>query len=128
VNSGKKRSEKAQHRAGTSPRPLLPALTWLQGAAALWLLVTPWALPGPSQLVDAKDVTAGILLLAVTTAAALSPRVRRLEGPFCLVLGVLLIAASLVLGFGPGQQGALRQWSEVVVGVLLIYLAARRVT
>jgi hypothetical protein len=127
VNFEDTRSQKAQHPAGASPRPLLPALTWLQGAAALWLLITPWALPGPSQLVDAKDVTVGILLLTVTTAAAFHARVRRLEGPLCLVLGALLIAASLLLDFGAGQQAALRQWSEVVVGVLLIYLAARRV-
>jgi hypothetical protein len=128
VNPEEKRGQRAEHAAATSHRPLLPAVTWLQGAAALWLLLTPWALPGPNQLVDAKDVTAGILLLAVTTAAALSRRVRRLEGAFCLALGVLLIAASLVFEFGPGEQGALRQWSEVVVGVLLIYLAARRAT
>jgi hypothetical protein len=121
-----KRGREAQHPAGASPRPLLPALSWLQGAVALWLLLIPWGLSVPNQLVDAKDVTAGIVLLAVTTAAALHPPVRRLEGALCLVLGVLLIGTSFLLDFGPGEQAVLRQWSQVAVGVLLIYLAARR--
>jgi uncharacterized membrane protein len=88
----------------------------------------PAVLPGPNPLVAAKDVLVGGLLLTVTVtvAAAASSAVRRIESAVCAVLGEVLIVASVLLEFGPAKQAPARQWSEVVVGVLLVCLAAAR--
>lgn len=98
----------------------------LQAVLALWLLAVPTVLPGPNQLVAAKDVLVGGVLLTLTVAAAAGSAVRRIENTVVVVLGTLLIVASVLLEFGPASQAAARQWSEVVVGVLLLGLASAR--
>lgn len=103
------------------------SLRSLQAVAALWLIVSPFVLTGPQPLVAVKDVVLGALLLVMTIAARADHRVRRLEGPACLVLGLVLIGASIALEFGSGNAAAARQWNEVVVGVLFVYLSASRV-
>lgn len=103
------------------------ALRVVQGILALWLLAVPVVLPGPNPLVAAKDVVVGGLLLTVTVAAAASgSTARRIESATCFVLGALLILASVLLEFGPAAAAATRQWSQVVVGVLLVCLGAAR--
>lgn len=102
------------------------ALRAAQGALALWLLVSPVLLAGPSLLVGLKDTVTGGVLLTVTVAAAVSPAVRRVEHLVCAVLGGLLIVASVLLEFGTGAEAAARQWNQVVVGVLLVCLGAVR--
>ena len=97
-----------------------------QGAVALWLLVSAVVLEGPHLLVTLKDVLAGGVLLSVTIAAAARSAARRLESATCLVLGALLIVASVLLEFGAGPEAVTRQWNEVVVGVLLVCLGAAR--
>lgn len=98
----------------------------VQGVLAVWLLCVPVVLPGPNQLVTAKDVVVGGVLLTVTIAAASSPAVRRVENAVVVGLGTLLIVASVLLEFGPAAEATARQWSEVVVGVLLLCLAGVR--
>ena len=98
----------------------------LQGALALWLLVSPVVIDGPSSLVAVKDVLVGGLLLTLTLAAAAGSGVRRYESTACMVLGGVLIAASVLLEFGSGPEAVVRQWNEVVVGVLLVCLGAVR--
>lgn len=102
------------------------ALRGGQAVLALWLLVSPVLLQGPNALVAVKDVLAGGLLLTLTVAAASARRVRRFEAAVCVVIGAALIVASVLLEFGPGPEAAARQWSEVVVGVLLVCLGAAR--
>ena len=102
-------------------------LRWLQGAAALWLIASPFLLKGPLVVVAVKDVAVGVVLLGVTVAASRYGVIRRAENVACLVLGLVLIAASIVLEFGSGTAAAARQWNEVAVGVLLVYLSAARV-
>lgn len=112
-------------RTGT-PRRLDAGTRVLQGVLALWLLAVPVVLPGPNQLVTVKDVVVGGVLLTLTLAAAAGPSVRKVENTVVVVLGTLLIVASVLLEFGPATEAAARQWSEVVVGVLLLCLAAAR--
>lgn len=103
------------------------SLTAVQLAVGFWLIVSPFVLTGPNLLVGVKDLVAGTLLLVVSIGACLDRRVRAVEGPVCLVLGVLLISASIALEFGSGSTAAARQWNEVVVGVVLIYVSTARV-
>jgi hypothetical protein len=120
--------------ARRAPRPradnarlLDVGLRVVQAVLALWLLAVPVVLPGPNPLVAAKDVVVGGLLLTVTVAAAASgSTARRIESATCLVLGALLILASVLLEFGPATAAPARQWSEVVVGVLLVCVGAAR--
>lgn len=119
-------------RPGSRPRPL-PAsrvesgLRLVQGALAVWLLAVPVVLPGPNPWAAAKDVLAGGVLLALTVAAAAgSGAARRSESAVCAVLGAVLVVTSVLFDFGPASQAAARQWSQVVVGVLLVCLAAAR--
>lgn len=99
----------------------------MQVATALWLLASPFALPGSSLLVDAKDLAAGTVLLVVSIGACVDREVRGVEGRVCLALGLLLVVASVALEFGSGTTAAARQWNEVVVGVLLVCLSTARV-
>lgn len=101
-------------------------LRLVQAVLALWLLAAPVALPGPNLFVAANDVLVGGVLLTVTVAAAVGSPVRRIESTVCAVLGAVLIVASVLLEFGPANEAAARQWNEVVVGVLLVCLAAAR--
>lgn len=124
----------AGRRGGASPdvrRPASPTvrawLTAVQVATALWLLASPFALPGSSLLVDAKDLAAGTVLLVVSIGACVDREVRGVEGRVCLALGLLLVVASVALEFGSGTTAAARQWNEVVVGVLLVCLSTARV-
>lgn len=98
----------------------------LQGMLALWLLVAPVVLQGPSWPVAVKDVLVGGLLLTLTLAAAAGSGARRYEGSACLGLGAVLIVASVLLEFGSGAETVVHQWNEVVVGVLLVCLGAAR--
>jgi uncharacterized membrane protein len=98
----------------------------VQAVLGLWLLVAPLVLDGPNPLVAVKDVVVGGLLLTLTVAAASARSVRRYEGAVCVVLGAVLIAASVLVEFGPGPAAVARQWNEVVVGVLLVCLGAAR--
>ena len=98
----------------------------LQGLLALWLLSVPVVLPGPNQLVTAKDVVVGGVLLTLTVAAASGRAVRRVENTVVVLLGTVLIVASVLLEFGPAAEATARQWSEVVVGVLLLCVAGVR--
>lgn len=94
----------------------------VQGLAGLWLLVQTVLLESGSSAADVKDVLAGSVLVAATLGAAVSGRVRRWEARVCLVVGVVLIVGAAVLAFGSGVDAAARQWSQVAVGVLLIWL------
>lgn len=96
------------------------------GVLAVWLLVAPAVLPGPNAFVAAKDVLVGGVLLTITIAAAAGGAARRIESAASVVLGALLIVASVLLEFGPASAAAARQWSQVVVGVLLVCLGAAR--
>lgn len=102
------------------------ALRALQGVLALWLLLSPVVLSGANVAVAVKDVLAGGLLLSLTVAAAAAGSVRRFESAVCVALGAGLIVASVLLDAGPGPDATARQWSEVVVGVLLVCLGAAR--
>lgn len=114
-----------QTRADTHPR--VDVLRLVQGLLALWLLLSVAVLDGTNPLVAVKDILVGGLLLALTVAAAAEGRARRAESRVCMLLGVLLIAGSVLLEFGPGPEAVARQWNEVVVGVLLVCLGAARV-
>lgn len=125
------RGTTSDRRAVSSPRTgsrrrVDVALRAVQAVLALWLLVSPVLLAGPSLLVGLKDSLTGGVLLAVTVAAAVSPAVRRVEHLVCAALGGLLIVASVLLEFGTGVEAAARQWNQVVVGVLLVCLGAVR--
>ena len=109
-----------------SARGLEVGLRAAQAVLALWLLAVPVVLPGPNPYVAGKDVLVGGVLLTVTVAAAAGSAVRRVESAVCAVSGAVLIVASVLLEFGPATEAAARQWSEVVVGVLLVCLAAAR--
>lgn len=98
----------------------------VQGVLALWLLATPVVFEGARAVVAVKDVLAGGLLLTLTVAAASTRSVRRFESAVCVALGAALITASVLLSFGPGPEAAVRQWNEVVTGVLLVCLGAAR--
>ena len=118
-------------RAVPRPRPeparhVDAGLRVVQAVLALWLLAAPVVLPGPNPLVAAKDVLVGGVLLTVTVGAAASRPVRRVESAVCAVGGAVLIIASVLLEFGPASEAPARQWNEVVVGVLLVCLAAAR--
>lgn len=89
-------------------------------------MVSPFVLTGPHLLVALKDVLIGAVVVAVTIGAVVNRGVRAVESRVCLVLGALLITASIALEFGSGNAAAARQWSEVVVGVLLVYVSATR--
>jgi hypothetical protein len=125
----------AEHRPQQSGRPgsetlrhpRLSAARAVQLLVASWLLLSPWVLPGARDLVMVKGVAVGAVLLTVTAATTVQDRVRRIEAPVCLVLGVVLIAASVLLEFGSGDLAAARKWNQVAVGVMLVYLAAARV-
>lgn len=94
---------------------------------ALWLLLSPLVYPpGAAVEVVVKDLVVGSVLLAVTAAAAVDRRVSRVEHATCLGLGVLLLVATVVLDDGVGAGSIIARWNEVVVGVLLICLAAAR--
>lgn len=93
---------------------------------AVWLAASPFIFAGPSQLVAAKDLGVAVALLLVAAAAALTERGKRLESVALIVLGGLLITASVAVEFGAGAEAAARQWNEVIVGVLLICIAAVR--
>lgn len=122
------RSHRPAADGGTTGRSQgVAALRLVQGALALWLLLSAVVLHSPSLLVTAKDVLAGGVLLTLTVAAAAGGAARRIESTVCLVVGVLLIAGSVLLDPGPGPRAVLSQWNEVVVGVLLICLGAARV-
>ena len=123
------RSGRRQHAEdrGTDTPVRVDALRVVQGLVALWLLLSVVVLDGASALVAGKDLLTGGVLLAVTVAAAAGGAARRVENGVCLVLGVLLIAGSVVLDFGPGPEAVAAQWNEVVVGVLLVCLSAARV-
>lgn len=119
------------HRRAPSSQPgsargLEAGLRAAQAVLALWLLAVPVVLPGPNPFVAGKDVLVGGVLLTVTVAAAASSAVRRVENTVCAVSGAALIVGSVLFEFGPANEAAARQWSEVVVGVLLICLAAAR--
>ena len=117
--------------AGRSDRPVLRRgeglLRSIQAAAALWLIASPFVLTGPLVIVAVKDVAVGLTLLVVTAAASRYAVIRRAENASCLGLGLVLIAASIILEFGSGSAAAARQWNEVAVGVLLVYLSAAHV-
>jgi hypothetical protein len=102
----------------------LRALPAAQIVIALWLMVSPVLLDGPRTAVAVKDMVSGAVLLAVTLGALVNSHVRRWENATCVLLGALLIVAALALEFGPGPVAASRQLSEVVVGVVLVCLAA----
>ena len=108
------------------PKPVDLALRAVEALLGLWLLVAPLVLVGPNPLVAVKDVVVGGLLLSLAVAAAAATQVRRHEGAVCVVLGAVLIAASVLVEFGPGPEAVARQWNEVVVGVLLVCLGAAR--
>lgn len=72
------------------------------------------------------NVLVGGLLLTVTVAALAGGTLRRIEHAVCLVLGAVLIAASVLPDFGAGSEAVVRQRNEVVVGVLLVCLGAAR--
>lgn len=93
---------------------------------ALWLVASPFLFTGPSRLVAAKDFGAALALLFVAAAAALTERGKRWENVAVISLGALLIAGSVAVEFGSGPEAAARQWNEVIVGVLLICVAAAR--
>lgn len=101
-------------------------LSSLPVLVALWLLVSAFVLPVPSPLVLAKDVVAAVILLAVVIAGTVSARARRLQPVTCVAVGILLLAAVVLLEFGPGSEPVIRQWNEVVLGVLLLCLGAAR--
>ncbi len=128
VPTGREGPTASTRGVGSASTAGLALLRPLQLAVAVWLLISPFVLAGPNALVAAKDVAVGTVLLLVTVAAAVDPRARRIEGRICVVLGVLLIAASVLLEFGSGNASAARQWNEVAIGVLLVYLAAARAT
>lgn len=98
----------------------------VQAVLALWLLVAPVVLEGSHLLVAVKDVFVGGLLLGITVAAAAARRVRRYEGAVCVVLGAVLIIASVLMEFGAEPEAVARQWNQVVVGVLLVCVGAAR--
>ena len=98
----------------------------VQALLGLWLLVSPVVLQGSHLLVAVKDVFAGGLLLGITVAAAAARPVRRYEGAVCVALGAVLILASVLMEFGADATAVTRQWSEVVVGVLLVCIGAAR--
>lgn len=99
----------------------------LQGVTACWLLASPAAYgPQAAAAVVAKDLVAGLLLLVVTLTAVAGRRQPVTEEIACVVLGSLLVAASLALDHS-GQGGPLvAQWNELAVGVLLVCLGAVR--
>ena len=99
----------------------------MQVVLALWLIASPFLLPGPNLLVGAKDLAVGTVLLVVSIGACVDRSVREVEGRVCLALGVLLVIASIALEFGSGTTAAARQWNEVVLGVLLVCLSTARV-
>lgn len=120
-------------RASRDARPQAPVtvtgrapLAAVQAVAGVWLIVSPFVLTGPHVLVAVKDVVIGAVLVAVTVGALVSRGVRAVESRVCLVLGALLITASIVLEFGSRSAAAARQWNEVAVGVLLVYVSATR--
>jgi hypothetical protein len=99
-----------------------------QCVTALWLLLSPVALgSGATAVVLAKDVVAGAVLLGVTVVGALRRGTRTVEDTTCVVLGCVLVAGSFVLDHGRGGGPLTTQWSELVVGVLLICLGAAKV-
>lgn len=113
------------------PQALVPVtgrapLSAVQAVAGVWLIASPFVLTGPHLFVAVKDVVIGAVLVAVTFGALVNRDVRAVESRVCVVLGALLITASIVLEFGSGSAAAARQWNEVVVGVLLVYLSATR--
>ena len=97
-----------------------------QLAIAGWLMVSPFLLQGASALVAAKDVAVGSLLLVVTLAAVRIPAVRRAEAGVCVALGAVLIITAVGVEFGPGDEAAIRQWNEIISGILLVFLASFR--
>ena len=120
-------AERPVSRARAQPaRPVDVGLRVVQAVLALWLLAAPVVLPGPNAFVAAKDVVVGGVLLTVTVASAASGAVRRSEHVVCAALGAVLIVTSVLLEFGPADEAPARQWSQVVVGVLLVCLAAAR--
>ena len=98
----------------------------VQGLAGVWLLAMTALLDSPSLVVEVKDALAGSVIVAMTLAATASSRARRWEAPLCLAVGATLIVAAALLGFGTGVEAAARQWSQVVVGVLLVGLWSAR--
>lgn len=115
-----------EHRSPALERGRGAGWRAVQLLAGAWLVVSPFVLEGSRFLVAAKDVVVGSLLLMLSLAALRSRTARRVEAPTTLVLGGVLIAASIAFEFGPGDAAVLRQWNEVVVGVLLIGVAALR--
>lgn len=98
-----------------------------QAVLALWLLVSPLLYPpGASAEVVVKDLLAGTVLLAVTAAAAVDRRARRVEHATCLGVGVLLLIATVLVDDGVGTGSIVARWNEVVVAVLLICMASVR--
>jgi peptidoglycan/LPS O-acetylase OafA/YrhL len=109
-----------------TPRRLDVALRVVQAVLGLWLLVAPVLLDGPQLFVALKDVFVGGLLLSITVASAATHAVRRYEGAVCVVLGAVLIVASVLMEFGAEPAAVARQWNQVVVGVLLVCVGAAR--
>lgn len=122
--TGRPGGGRAEPGAATRTRHRL--LRAVQGLAGVWLLAQTVLLESGSPVVEVKDSVAGLVLVLVTVAAPFSPRLRRWEGPMCLVVGAMLIVAAAVLGFGSGVEAVARQWSQVIVGVLLVGLWSAR--
>ena len=110
----------------TTSRCVAVVLRAVQALLGLWLLVSPVVLEGSNLVVAVKDVFVGGLLLSITVAAAASRAVRRYERAVCVVLGAVLILASVLMEFGAAPTAVARQWNEVVVGVLLVCVGAAR--
>lgn len=99
----------------------------LQLVLGLWLLASPLVYPsGASSEFVVKDLLAGTVLLIVTAVSALARREGGAERATCLGIGAVLLVAALVLDDGVGAGSIVARWNEVVIGVLLICLAAMR--
>jgi hypothetical protein len=121
------RSDSSSHVAlSVRAERRVDALTVGQLLLGLWLLASPFLLDGVNRAVGVKDVVSGLVVVGATVVAVLVRSARRWDAAVSAGVGALLVLAALALEFGAGEAAAARQWNEVVVGVLLVCVAAAR--
>lgn len=94
--------------------------------AGLWLIIAPWVL-GYSELTAVlwNDMIVGVLIAIFAGIRFAKPLRRQGISWINLVLGIWLIAASVVLPHGVGvvTEGALAFWNDIILGSIVVILS-----